>query len=407
MALITSPASIAWLLNIRGSDVMCTPLTLSTATIDKHGKVQLFVNNDKLTKELRDYLGENVTFFDESSIENKLNLLSGYRVLVDPSSASSWFFDTLKDSQAVILKAQDPIALPRACKNVTEIKSTINAHKRDAVPLIRFLHWLDTKAQAGKETEISAAKQLEEFRHETGLLKDLSFESISGAGSNGAIVHYRVSEQTSKTLSQGSLYLIDSGAQYEDGTTDVTRTVPIGKPSDEMRHRFTLVLKGHIALASAYFPEGTTGSNLDALARMPLWQNGLDYDHGTGHGVGLYLGVHEGPQRISKAPNNVALEPGMILSNEPGYYKNGAYGIRIENLQYVTKPVSSINGERKMLSFETLTLAPIHKSLIDTTILNEQEKAYINEYHKTVYDKISPNLSGKTLLWLEKACKEL
>ena len=407
IALITSPASIAWLLNIRGADVMCTPLILSTATIDKHGKVQLFVDNDKLTHELRDYLGENVTIFDESSIEKKLNLLCGYKVLVDPSNASSWFFDTLKNSQAVILKAQDPIALPRACKNETEIKSTINAHKRDAVPLIRFLHWLDTKAQTGKETEISAAKQLEEFRLETGLLKDLSFESISGAGSNGAIVHYRVSEETSKTLSQGSLYLIDSGAQYEDGTTDVTRTVPIGKPSSEMRYRFTLVLKGHIALATAYFPEGTTGSNLDALARMPLWQNGLDYDHGTGHGVGLYLGVHEGPQRISKAPNNVALKPGMILSNEPGYYKSGAYGIRIENLQYVTKPVSSIHGERKMLSFETLTLAPIHKGMIDTTILNEQEKDYINEYHKTVYDKISPSLSGKTLLWLEKACKEI
>ena len=405
IALITSPASIAWLLNIRGADVMCTPLILSTATIDKHGKVQLFVNNDKLTHGLRDYLGENVTIFDESSIEKKLNLLCGYKVLVDPSNASSWFFDTLKDSQAVILNSQDPIALPRACKNETEIKSTINAHKRDAVPLIRFLHWLDTKAQTGKETEISAAKQLEEFRLETGLLKDLSFESISGAGSNGAIVHYRVSEETSKTLSQGSLYLIDSGAQYEDGTTDVTRTVPIGKPSSEMRYRFTLVLKGHIALATAYFPEGTTGSNLDALARMPLWQNGLDYDHGTGHGVGLYLGVHEGPQRISKSPNNVALEPGMILSNEPGYYKSGAYGIRIENLQYVTKPVSSIHGERKMLSFETLTLAPIHKGLIDTTILNEQEKEYINEYHKTVYDKISPSLSGKTLLWLEEACK--
>ena len=405
VALITSPSSIAWLLNIRGADVMCTPLILSTAIIDKKGKVQLFVDSNKLTTDIKNYLGKNVVVYDETSIENELKLLKGSKVLLDPSTASSWFFDTLSDSKAIIIETQDPISLPKACKNTTEIQSTINAHKRDAVPLIRFLHWLDTQAQSGKETEISAAKKLEEFRHETTLLKDLSFESISGAGSNGAIVHYRVSEETSKTLSPGTLYLIDSGAQYEDGTTDVTRTVPIGKPSAEMRHRFTLVLKGHIALATAYFPEGTTGSNLDALARMPLWQNGLDYDHGTGHGVGLYLGVHEGPQRISKVPNDVALEPGMILSNEPGYYKKGAYGIRIENLQYVTKPISNINGERKMLSFKTLTLAPIHSSLIDKTILNEQEKAYINKYHKTVYDKISPSLSGSTLIWLQEACK--
>ena len=296
---------------------------------------------------------------------------------------------------------------PKACKNKAEIAGTTEAHRRDAVPLIKFLHWLDTEAQSGETDEIDAAGQLEHFRHETGQLKDLSFESISGAGSNGAIVHYRVSKATTKKLAKGSLFLIDSGAQYQDGTTDVTRTVPIGKADAEMRERFTLVLKGHIALATVRFPIGTTGSNLDVLARHALWQQGLDYDHGTGHGVGVYLGVHEGPQRISKMPNKVALKPGMIVSNEPGYYKTDGYGIRIENLQYVTEAEAIKGGERKMLGFANLTLAPLHKDLIEVSLLTKAERDYSNDYHADVWNKIGGEVEGDVRTWLKEACAPL
>ena len=406
-ALITSPASIAWALNIRGGDVMCTPLPLSTLILHEEGKAELFIDARKLSGAIREHLGSEVTIYDEDALLERFANLKGKTVLADPALSSAFHFDALEAAGAKPLRAQDPIALPKAAKNKAEIEGSIAAHRRDAVPLIRFLHWLDTYAQSGEIDEIEAATQLELFRHETGALKDLSFETISGAGSNGAIVHYRASKATSQKLTKGSLFLVDSGGQYQDGTTDVTRTVPIGSPSQEMRERFTLVLKGHIALAQARFPEGTTGSNLDSLARMPLWQYGLDYDHGTGHGVGVYLGVHEGPQRISKRPNSVALQPGMIVSNEPGYYKEGEYGIRIENLQYVTPPSNIEAGEREMLGFETLTLAPIHSKLIALDLLTEAEITYLNTYHKRVLAEIGPHLPENCLNWLVAACEDI
>ncbi|MEP3889866.1 MAG: aminopeptidase P family protein [Hellea sp.] len=406
-ALITSPASIAWLLNIRGGDVMCTPLPLSTVIVKSNGQVDLFVKPEKLTDAVRSHLGNDVSIRNEEDIADGLNALKGQTIIADPAVSSAWYFEALKEAGAKVLKAQDPVALPKACKNTSELAGSTEAHKRDAVPLIKFLHWLDTVAQSGQVDEIDAAGQLEHFRHETGQLKDLSFESISGAGSNGAIVHYRVSKATTKKLGKGSLFLIDSGAQYQDGTTDVTRTVPIGTPDAEMRQRFTLVLKGHIALATVRFPVGTTGSNLDVLARYALWQHGLDYDHGTGHGVGVYLGVHEGPQRISKMPNKVALKPGMIVSNEPGYYKTGGYGIRIENLQYVTEAAAIKGGERKMLGFENLTLAPLHKDLIELSLLTAAERDYINGYHADVWGKIGGQVEGDVKAWLKEACAPL
>ncbi len=402
--LITAPASIAWLLNIRGGDVMCTPLPLSTAILKADGHVDLFINPQKITDEVRRHLGIHVTLHGDDALEDGLKELSGKKVIADPSVSAAWYFEQLKSAGAEIIRSMDPVALPKAKKNAAEIAGTTEAHVRDGAALTHYLHWLDTEAQSGQYDEIAAAQKLESFRADTGLLRDLSFESISGAGANGAIVHYRVSKATTAKLERGSLFLIDSGGQYVDGTTDVTRTVPIGTPSNEMRQRFTLVLKGHIALSVVRFPKGTTGSNLDALARMALWAKGLDYDHGTGHGVGVFLGVHEGPQRISKMPNKVALEPGMIVSNEPGYYKTGGYGIRIENLQYVTEAADIDGGERPMMGFEVLTLAPIHRDLIDTALLNGEERAWLNAYHVRVLETIKPRVQPATAKWLDEAC---
>jgi len=406
-ALITAPASIAWLLNIRGADVQCTPLPLSTAIIDADGQTQLFIAPEKLSDPIRKHLGNEVSLQSETALESAMQALSGKTVIADPNTASAWHVEALKIAGAKVKSSQDPIAIPKAKKNAAEIKGTETAHIRDGAALTRYLHWLDTDAQTGHVTEIEAATKLEDFRRMDSSIRDISFETISGAGSNGAVVHYRVNTGTVQTLERGSLFLVDSGGQYPDGTTDVTRTIPIGEPSQEMRERFTLVLQGHIALATVRFPKGTTGSNLDALARVPLWQAGLDYDHGTGHGVGVFLGVHEGPQRISKAPNRVALEPGMIVSNEPGYYKTGEYGIRIENLQFVTKAEPISGGERDMLGFQNLTWAPLHKALIDKDMLSRSERDYINQYHATVWDKIGPLTDGAVKDWLEEACQAI
>ncbi|RKQ71695.1 Xaa-Pro aminopeptidase [Litorimonas taeanensis] len=406
-ALITAPPSIAWLLNIRGGDVQCTPLPLSTAIIRKDGHVDFFVNAKKVSSEISQHLGNEVAIHKEEDLEDALKSLSGKTIIMDPDTASAWHFGTAENAGAKVKRAMDPVALPKAKKNSAELNGSAAAHRRDAVPLIQFLHWLDTDAQSGEYDEIDAATKLETLRHRNGGLKDLSFETISGAGANGALCHYRVSVATTLKLEKDSLFLVDSGGQYQDGTTDVTRTVPIGTPTDEMRDRFTRVLKGHIALATIRFPKGTTGPALDAFARAPLWAVGLDYDHGTGHGVGVFLGVHEGPQRISKAPNSVALEPGMIVSNEPGFYKAGEYGIRIENLQFVTEPQDIAGGERPMMGFETLTLAPIHKALIDTDLLTREEIHYVNEYHALVLREIGPKLDGEIFTWLEKACAPL
>jgi Xaa-Pro aminopeptidase len=404
---ITSPASIAWLFNIRGGDVSRTPLPLGEAVLRADGTADLFLAEEKVSRELREWLGNEVSVKRSEELEPTLASLSGKRVRLDPASASAWYFEQLSTAGAEIVRGQDPVVLPRACKNDAEVEGSRKAHMRDGAAVSRFLHWLATEGQSGKVLEIEACQKLEGFRAETRGLKDLSFDSISGAGPNGAIIHYRVTKKTNRKLARGQLFLIDSGGQYLDGTTDITRTVAIGRATKEMRDRFTRVLKGHIALSRVRFPKGTTGHQLDALARLSLWEGGLDYDHGTGHGVGVYLGVHEGPHRIAKWVNTQPLEPGMIVSNEPGYYKPGAYGIRIENLQVVTPAEDIDGGERPMLGFETLTLAPIARELIVKQLLTKEERDWLNAYHACVWDKIGPQLDGDAKAWLEAATKPI
>jgi Xaa-Pro aminopeptidase len=403
-AVLTAPASIAWLFNVRGGDVIRSPLPLAQAILGGDGSARLFLDPVKVSPELLAWLGNGVRLETPEALPGALAELAGKSVLVDPGQSSAWYFETLTAAGAQIVRAADPCALPRACKNPVEIEGTRQAHIRDGAALTRFLHWVATTAQERLPDEVEVVRTLEGFRADTGALKDLSFDTIAGAASNGAIVHYRPTERLNKRTEAGSLLLVDSGAQYLDGTTDVTRTMAIGEPSDEMRQRFTLVLKGHLALSNVRFPAGTSGSALDILARAALWSAGLDYDHGTGHGVGSYLGVHEGPQRISKAPNSVALQPGMILSNEPGYYKEGAYGIRIENLQVVTPAEPIPGGERPMLGFETLTLAPIDRRLVDKTLMTDAEIAQLDAYHARVLAVIGPKVEGEVRGWLEQAC---
>jgi len=399
-AVLTAPSSIAWLFNVRGGDVIRSPLPLGQAILNKDGTARLFLDPAKVTEDLPAWLGNQVRLETPDDLPGALAELKGQSVVVDPAQSSAWYFDTLQQAGATVIRAEDPCALPRAQKNAVEIQGTRNAHARDGAALTRFLHWMATEGQVSPPDEVEAVSKLEAFREATGKLKDLSFDTIAGAASNGAIVHYRPTERLNKRSEQGSLFLIDSGAQYLDGTTDVTRTVAIGEPSQEMRQRFTLVLKGHLALAAIRFPAGTTGSALDVLARHALWMHGLDYDHGTGHGVGSYLGVHEGPQRISKAPNTVALKPGMILSNEPGYYKEGEYGIRIENLQVVTPAAPIPGGERPMLGFETLTLAPIDRRLIDRNLLSPDERSQLDTYHARVREVVGPLVEPEVRSWL-------
>ena len=406
-AVLTMPESIAWLLNIRGGDVPHTPLPLSFAILRDDATVTLFIDRRKLAPGLDRHLGNAVTVAAPREFGPALDALAkaGGRVQADPASAAAWIFDRLEAAGAKIHRAADPCILPKACKNPVEIDGTRAAHRRDGAALTRFLCWLDAAAARGGLSEIAASDRLEAFRREGRHFRDLSFPTISGAGSNGAIVHYRATLESEKRLEPGSLYLLDSGAQYLDGTTDVTRTVAIGTPSAEMRDRFTRVLKGHIALALARFPKGTTGTQLDAFARRGLWQAGLDYDHGTGHGVGSYLGVHEGPQRISKAPNTQPLLPGMIVSNEPGYYKTGAYGIRIENLVLVQPSPSREAAEREMLGFETLTLAPIDRRLVEPSLLDEDEIAWLDAYHARVREVLTPLVDPDTAAWLAAATR--
>ena len=400
---LTMPESIAWLLNIRGGDVPHTPLPLSFAILRRDGSVSLFIDERKLAPGLDRHLGNAVAIMPRDGLGPALDALAaeGGPVQVDPASAAAWVFDRLEHAGARIHRAADPCSLPKALKNPVEIEGTRAAHRRDGAALTRFLAWLSAEAPKGGLREIGASDRLEAFRRENQYFRDLSFPTISGAGSNGAIVHYRAMPETEKPLEPGNLYLLDSGAQYLDGTTDVTRTIAVGEPTPEMRDRFTRVLKGHIALALARFPKGTTGTQLDAFARRGLWQVGLDYDHGTGHGVGSYLGVHEGPQRISKAPSTQPLLPGMIVSNEPGYYKTGGYGIRIENLVLV-KP-SDGAAEREMLGFETLTLAPIDRNLIDLSLLDDEEIAWLDAYHARVRETLTPLVDPATAQWLGEA----
>lgn len=406
-AVITAPPSIAWLFNIRGGDVSRSPLPLSFAILNADGTATLFVAPEKISDETRAHLGNEVSLRPESEFAAGLAEYADKTVRVDPASASAWVFDTLTAGGARIQKLDDPVLLPKAAKNTTEVEGARQAHIRDGAAIVRFLHWLDTEAQSGEIDEIQAAQKLESLRRDLPELRDLSFDTISGAQGNAAFAHYRVSEASNLKLARGSLFLVDSGGQYPDGTTDITRTIPIGDPTSEMVTQFTRVLKGYMALARVRFPKGTTGTQLDILARYPLWQAGFDYDHGTGHGVGSFLGVHEGPQRIGKAPNSIALEPGMIVSNEPGYYKRDGFGIRTENLQVVSEATPIAGGERDMLGFETLTLAPIHRGLIDVTLLSADELAWLDAYHLDVRTKLTPLLDDITAEWLRKATEPL
>jgi Xaa-Pro aminopeptidase len=403
----TLPDVIAWLLNIRGADLPCTPFALGFAILYQDATVDLFMDERKLSPGLPEHLGNSVRLHSPSKFHEKLASLSGKKVQLDPATTSQWIVNKLFDAKVDVIQADDPCLLPKATKNPIEVEGSRNAHIRDGAAVSKYLHWLSVHAAAGKIDEMAAEEQLRTFRAMGEKFKDLSFPTISGAGPNGAIVHYRATSSSKRLLKPGELYLVDSGGQYLDGTTDITRTVAIGEPTDEMRHRFTLVLKGHIALATVRFPKGTTGSQLDTLARAPLWAAGLDYDHGTGHGVGSYLSVHEGPQRISKMPNNVPLRPGMVISNEPGYYKTGEYGIRIENLVTVYEVGELEHSERTTYAFETLTFAPLDKKLIETSILSSEEVQWINEYHNSVWDKVSPLLSGATKDWLKTATENI
>lgn len=407
--LITAPPSVAWLLNIRGGDVDRSPLPLARALVNADGTATLFVAPEKVDNALAGALGDDVDIRAEADVISALETLAagGAKIAMDPALTPAKFVSTAKDAGATIVRMTDPCALPRATKNPVEIDGARAAHIRDGAAVTRFLHWLDTEAQRGDIDEITAAKKLEVFRLKNDSLRDLSFDTISGAGSNGAICHYRVSTESNLQLARGSLYLVDSGGQYPDGTTDITRTVPIGDPTDEMKDRFTRVLKGHIALATMKFPDGAAGGQLDAFARKPLWDVGLDYDHGTGHGVGSFLGVHEGPQRIAKAGSDEPLRPGMILSNEPGFYKAGEFGIRIENLIVVTEPVAQEGGERPMMAFETITLAPIHLDLVDKTLLTNTEREWLNAYHARVRATVSPLLPEDIKSWFENATRSI
>ena len=416
-AVLTLPDSIAWLLNVRGGDVACTPLALSFAVLHGDATVEWFVDRRKLVHGLEAHLGNGVSLRAPDELGAALDGLgqAGKRVLADPASAAAWVFERIRAAGATPVEGVDPCQLPKAKKNEVELAGTRRAHRRDGASLGRFLAWLaaEAPARAGDGHpasglgEIEAAERLLEFRRGNENFRDLSFDTISGAGPNGALPHYRVTSESERRLGLGELYLVDSGGQYLDGTTDVTRTVAVGSPSQEMRERFTRVLKGHIALATARFPKGTTGSQLDTLARAALWQAGLDFDHGTGHGVGSYLGVHEGPQRISKVPNKVALEPGMIVSNEPGYYKEGAYGIRIENLVAVVEDVPRPGDERPMLAFETLTLAPIDLALVEPALLTYEETTWLDAYHARVREALAPLVDEETAKWLKAATRPL
>ena len=403
-AVLTAPASIAWLFNVRGGDVSRTPLPLAQAILNRDGSARLFLEPAKVTPELPAWLGNGVSLETPGDLPGALAALKGKVVLVDPAQSPAFYFDALEAAGARVLRGEDPCALPRACKNPVEIAGSRSAHVRDGVALTRFLHWVATEAQALLPDEIEVASRLEAFREEVEGLADLSFDTIAAAQGNAALPHYHPTEKTNTRTAPGTLLLVDSGGQYPDGTTDVTRTLAIGTPSREMCERFTLVLKGHLALAALRFPAGTTGSAVDAFARAALWSRGLDYDHGTGHGVGVFLGVHEGPHRIAKAPNAVALQPGMIVSNEPGYYKEGAYGIRIENLQYVTSPRTIPGGDRPMLGFEALTLAPIDRTLILPDLLTAEERNQLDAYHARVLAEIGPHLDAPVRAWLEGAC---
>ncbi|MCA1198789.1 aminopeptidase P family protein [Sphingomonas sp. R647] len=403
--------SIAWTFNVRGADVSHTPVALAYAIVNADGTADLFVAKDKVGDDVAQHLGNAVRVHDRAAFAPALEQFAGKRVAADPAGSVAAIFDALDAGGATILATRDPVVLAKAVKNDAEISGHKAAQARDGAALARFLKWAEAEMPKGGVTEMSAADRLQAFREETGVLRDLSFDTISGTGPNGAIPHYKVTDESSLPIENGHLYLVDSGGQYEDGTTDVTRVIPVGEPTQEMRDRFTRVLKGHIAIATAVFPAGTTGGQIDAFARRPLWEVGCDYGHGTGHGVGAYLSVHEGPQRIA-APNYPGggpaepLRAGMFLSNEPGYYKAGEFGIRIENLVLVVE--KDIPGaESVMLGFETLTFAPIERDLIEPGLLTEDERRWLDAYHARVLEILGPQLSPDERAWLDAKCRPI
>ena len=411
-AVISALDSIAWLLNIRGSDVERTPVTLSFVIAHADGTAELFIGEDKVTPELRAHLGNAVRIAPREAFVPALGALGGKKVAADPERSVQAIFSALEAAGAQVTELRDPTVLPKAQKNQAEQAGQRAAQARDAAAMVRFLHWLSIEAPKGGVDEIAAQERLHQFRRDTGELRDLSFDTISGAGPNGAVVHYRVSEETNRVLEPGSVYLVDSGGQYPDGTTDITRTLWIAsldesasEPPEEVKDRFTRVLKGHIALARACFPKGTLGSQLDPLARQHLWLAGVDYAHGTGHGVGSFLSVHEGPQRIAKPSGGQAgteqeLLPGMIVSDEPGYYRTGEYGIRIENLLLVEqREIAGAEGE--FFGFEMLTHVPIDRRLVDCSLLTRDEVSWWNDYHARVLEIVAPQIEGGALAWLK------
>lgn len=410
---ISALDSVAWVLNIRGSDVERTPVALSYLTVHADGTADWFIAPGKVPAEVATALGNAVRIRDRAEFDNALAAFTGKRVSTDPARSVAAIFEALEAGGATIVPDTDPAVLPKAIKTQAEQQGHRAAQRRDGAAVSNFLHWLSVEGPDGGIDELTAAAKLQGYREACGDLRDLSFDTISGAGPNGAIVHYRVSEETNRRLEPNSVYLVDSGGQYPDGTTDITRTVWIGPdaPPRQVRDRYTRVLKGHIALAVQAFPAGTTGSQLDVLARQHLWSAGVDYAHGTGHGVGSFLGVHEGPQRIAKPRGSQAgteqeLLAGMILSNEPGYYKTGEYGIRIENLVLVEeRQIEGMEGE--WLGFETLTLAPIDRALVDTDLLDTAEIAWWNAYHAQVLEVVGPQLEGAAKAWLEEACQPI
>ncbi|MBZ9965292.1 aminopeptidase P family protein [Mesorhizobium sp. BR1-1-2] len=411
-AVLTDPSSIAWAFNIRGGDVPHTPLALGFAILAADGSHQLFMDSRKFSRQVAAYLTQLAEPHEPGEFEAAVVALakSGAKIALDPVLAADKLRMLVEDNGGEVIAAPDPARIPRATKNQAEINGSRAAHRRDGAAVAKLLCWLD-RQKPGSLDEIAVVTRLEETRRQTGEetqmpLRDVSFDTISGAGPNGAIMHYRVSRATSRKLQAGELFLLDSGAQYQDGTTDITRTVPIGQPTEEMRERFTLVLKGMIGISTLRFPAGTRGSEIDAVARMALWKHGCDFAHGTGHGVGSYLAVHEGPQRIARTGTEKLLE-GMMLSNEPGYYKEGSYGIRIENLILVTPAAQIDGGDIAMHGFETLTLAPIDVRLVRSDLLTRDELHWLDTYHARVLAEIGPMLDGETLAWLEKATAPL
>ncbi|MGC1351284.1 MAG: aminopeptidase P family protein [Xanthobacteraceae bacterium] len=399
--MVSDPHAVSWLFNIRGSDVPHTPVVLAFATVPKEGRPTIFVDLRKVGNEIRSRLEEIADVRPNAAFERDLAALGREHraVWLDPATCPEAIARLIVDNGGSLVRGSDPIAPMKSVKNRIELDGARAAQLRDGAAVTRFLAWFDRQAPRGELTEIDAVEALESFRRDTGLLKDISFPTISGAGPDGAIVHYRVTRKSNRRIASNELFLLDSGGQYEDGTTDITRTVAVGIPTAEMRHNFTLVLKGHIAIARAVFPDGTTGAQLDSFARQYLWRAGLDFDHGTGHGVGSYLSVHEGPARISKL-GNVALKRGMILSNEPGYYRVGAYGIRIENLVLVTEAAPVPSAEKPLNGFETLTLVPIDTRLIEPAMLTADERTWFDAYQARVREALAPILDTTTRAWL-------